>query len=208
MLLNNAIPLFLLLYLLDNSQDNSQDNSINILHTVLEYVENVEINRVYSIEKINIAKKITPLVPTKYARNINTSIQISESLIKLIEVGDIFKSNSNVEVKTLDLDPKERAQKILSTIQKEAKNSNIENVGMIFDVIINMDRYKKMFTTFTTLMNSNKPNNNSSASEKESASTNKVDKLLNLFVDKNSEEDKDKVKNMAKILNLINKVEL
>ena len=47
---------------------------------------------------------------------------------------------------------RERISKVISTIQSESSNSGISKTGTVIDMIINMDRYKKMFGILNSIM--------------------------------------------------------
>lgn len=195
--MNNAIPIFLLIYLFNNSQTSSNSG----LHTVKEYIKDIQIDKEYSLEKIRLAKKICPLLPSQHTEKVTKSIQLCEKIIRLVEVNDILKTDMSFQVKPLDLDPKERAQKIVATIQTEVDNTNIDNLGLVLDLVVNMDKYKKMFSTFSSLMSTDKSNTTVS-------SKNKVNSLMNALMENSSEEEKEKMKSMTKIFDLMNNIDL
>lgn len=182
--------MLILLYLLTNESDLKPQDS---LHTIKNYLTTVEINSNYTQEKINIAKKVGPLLPVEYGVPFNKSILITQKVIKIMELIDFLKTSEMPQLTELDLDPKVRLQKIVLTVQEEVNSSKIENLGLVLDLLINMDKYKKMFTTFNTLMNTKNP----------LSDTNSIMNILETFMGGSSEKDKEKIKEMSKMMDLL-----
>lgn len=182
------IPMLLfILLMLKNTEVQSVDNP---LHKIKSYINNMEIDYKYTRDKIKIAKKIRPYVPNDYASAYDKSLITTEKLIKIIEVSDYINTLEIVEIEPVDLPPMERLQRIVNIVQDEAKNSKVENLGMVLDLLVNMDNYKKMFNLFTNIIKDKKSLNDPST----------LVKLMDTFMEGKSEKDKEKIKDMSKML--------
>lgn len=186
----DAPVLLLLLYLSNNTDNTSAQNSISNINN---YLSNIKIDSQYTAEKIHIAKKIAPLLPREYSISFNKSILVAEKVAKTMDLIDFINSDTVIEINSLELDPKDRLQKIVSTIQDEIKSSKIENLGLVLDLIINMDKYKKVLSTFISLMK-----NKSLLSD-----GNSIMKIVDTLIENSSEKDKDKFKEMTKMLDIL-----
>jgi len=145
---NQMIPL-LLLYMLSRTKDENQ-----VLQGFNHYIEGMEIDLEYTEEKIHLLKKITPLIPREYNPTLTKSIMITETAIKLLELkGYLNQSNSRIQSNIVPIkDNRERFNRIITTIQEEMPKSKTQNMGMVMDLIVNMDEYKKMFELLNTFM--------------------------------------------------------
>lgn len=185
--------LLILLYLLTNESNTNTEAALNPLHNVNNYLSTIEINQVYTKEKIKIAKKIGPLLPQEYAPAFNRSLLITEKVAKVMETMDFIKTSEVAPMTALDLEPKARLQKIVATVQDEVKSSQIENLGIVLDLLLNMDKYKKMLGAYTSLKNNKNP----------LSDTNSIMSLLDVFMDGGSDKDKEKIKDMTKMMDLM-----
>ncbi len=70
---------------------------------------------------------------------------ITETAIKLLELkGYLNQSNSRIQSNIVPIkDNRERFNRIITTIQEEMPKSKTQNMGMVMDLIVNMDEYKK-----------------------------------------------------------------
>ena len=99
-------------------------------------------------------KKIGSYFPPEYITPINKSIIITEKILKGYETLDFIENSeinyieSSIPIK----DNKERFNYIINTIKNEVSNEEIKNMGMFLDIIVNMDKYKTMFTMLNSLM--------------------------------------------------------
>ncbi len=185
--MDTPMLLFILLMISKNTEVQNVDNP---LHKIRNYMNNVEIDYKYTKEKIKIAKKIRPYVPNNYTSVYDKSLIMTEKLTKIIEVSDYVNTLELAEIKPVDLPPMERLQHIVNIVQDEAKSSKVENLGMVLDLLVNMDNYKKMFGLFTNVMKDKNSLNDPST----------LVKLLDTFMDGKSEKDKEKIKDMSKML--------
>ncbi len=92
---------------------------------------------------------------------------------------------------------KERLSYIINTIQKEFPKENTQNIGTILDIIINMDKYKAIFSSLNTITSN--PDN--------LKDPNQILHLLEPLLEGVDEKEKDKIREMAKILGLMNNLE-
>lgn len=180
--------LLILIYLLNN---NIELNSINSLHTIKNYFNTLEVDSRYTKEKIQIAKKIVPLLPVEYLTTFNKSIFITERIIKILELVEFLQLSDVDNLTALDLEPKERIQKIVSTVQEEIQSSKLENLGIVLDLILNMEKYKKLLSTFSNI----KSKNNSDKGN--------IMNLVDILMEGSNEKDKEKVKEMSKMFDLL-----
>ena len=186
----NAPVLLLLLYLFNNTDNKSAQSSISNINN---YLSNIKIDSQYTEEKIHIAKKISPLLPREYSISFNKSILVAEKVTKTMDLIDFINSDTVPQINSLELDPKERLQKIVATIQDEIKSAKIENLGLVLDLIINMDKYKKILSAFISLMKNTKPLSDG----------NSIMKIVDTLIENSSEKDKDKFKEMTKMLDIL-----
>ena len=141
--------LLLLILLSTTNRDNS-----NKLVGINEYISNIEIDADYTKEKVQLARKIIPYMPVNYIKPINRSIHITESLVKIMELEDYMnRSTRSIQSTPIPIkDNKERLSKIVSIIQKEVPKAKVQNTGTFLELIINIDRYKKMFDLLNSFM--------------------------------------------------------
>lgn len=182
--------MLILVYLLTNKSNNTTQDT---LHTIKNYIKDIQIDPNYTEEKIRIAKKIGPLLPSEYGVTFNKSILMTERIVKVMETVDFVNNAEAPKILALDLQPKDRLQKIVATIQDEVQSSKIENFGLVLDLIINMDKYKKMFTTITSLM----------GNKKGLSDTNSIINLMDTFMGGSSDKDKEKVNEMSKMFEIL-----
>ena len=190
-------PILLFLFIL-LSKNNEIQNVDAPLHKIKNYVNNMEIDYKYTREKIKIANKLRPYVPNDYIKTYDKSLIVTEKLIKIVEVLDYINTLEIVEVEPMDLPPIEKLQHIVNIVQEEAKNSKVENLGMILDLLVNMDNYKKVFNILTATMKDKKSLND----------PNTLIKLTDTFMEGKSDKDKEKIKEMAKMLELFTMLDI
>lgn len=131
----------------------NKDNSKGLVD-INQYINNLQIDPRYTEEKIKLARKIAPLMPSEYIQPISRSIYITESLVKIMELND-YMSNKTPVMQTAHIpieDNRERLSRIVSVIQEEIPRSNMQNIGTVLELITNIDRYKKMFELMSVFM--------------------------------------------------------
>lgn len=147
-----SIEILLLLILITQSMRNAKNTP---LHSLNSYIENMEVDLNYTEQKINLIKKIAPLLPLEYMHPLNRSVMITESVVKLLELKDYMDESRYVIDQSQIIpikDNQERINRIISIIQEEVPKSNMGNMGMLMNVIVNMEQYKKMLMAFNTFM--------------------------------------------------------
>lgn len=150
--MDNRLLVFIFLLMIGKSHD----GELGSLNTLSSFINNMEFDSRYTSEKIKILKKVGIYFPEHYIPLINKSILFTERLIKVNELVDFMKTDEYQYIKEpIPVDNnKERLNKIVNTIQREVPSPEVNNLGTIMDLIINMDRYKKMFSMLTSVMNS------------------------------------------------------
>lgn len=145
---NNPLIFVLFIMILNNKKNES-------LNSLINYFTTMEIDSKYTIEKINIIKKVGPFFPEHYIPIINKSILFTDRFIKLNELIDFMNKEKDDYIKEpIELtNHKDRLNKIITTIQKESSKSDIGNFGKIMDLIVNMDKYKTMFNLLNSTIN-------------------------------------------------------
>lgn len=152
LVLDNNILIFLFLMIAGKNQG----NKLTGLNSLGNFINNIEINTKYTSEKIKMVKKIGAYFPENYIPLINKSILFTERIMKVNELVDFMKDDDYEYIKEpIAVDNnKDRLNKIVNVLQKEAHKSETKNVGMVMDFIINMDMYKKMFSVLSSIMGS------------------------------------------------------
>lgn len=173
----------------------NQNNELAGLDSLGNFLNSMEINPKYTIEKIKIVKNIGPYFPEHYIPLINKSILFTERIMKINELVDFMKSDEYQYIKEpISVDNnKDRLSKIMNTIQKEVPNPEIKNLGTVMDLIINMDKYKKMFSMLSSFMN-NQDNLKDPT------------QLINMFLPmmgNDSQNNSDKLKEMSKMMEIM-----
>lgn len=125
----------------------NRDNKTSGIHSINNFINTMELDEKYTVEKIKMAKKIGPYFPEDYIPLINKSISFTEKFIKISEVVDFMKNDDERYIlEHLPTDGnKDRINKIISTIQKESPKSGMNKTGTVMDLILNIDKYQKMF---------------------------------------------------------------
>ncbi|TJX13858.1 hypothetical protein E9840_07795 [Tissierella creatinini] len=184
-------PLLLLILLL--VQNENLDIFNQPLHSLNEYLNTIEINPEYTQTKLKIARKIYPLLPSEYAYPMRKSVSIVEKTMHVIETADYLKTFDTESITPLEIKPRERIQKITSLVQDEVRSSKVKNLGMVLDLIVNMDRYKKILSTYTQISR-----NKNILSDKESLLS-----LMETFMEGSSEKEKEGLKDINKMLDIM-----
>ena len=169
------------------------DKGKNILNTSTH--QTISLNIPYTEEKIRIMKKIGPYFSEDFLPIINKSIMATEKIIRLYEVMEFMQTpeidyiQDAIPVKN----NRERLSYIINTIQNEISREDIKNMGMAMEMILNIDKYKKMLITLSSIMS-------------DPESLNDPTKMLGLiepFMEGKDEKEKEKLKDMAKMLEVM-----
>ena len=186
---NKFLMMMILLFIGKN-----KDIEFSSLNTFGNFINTIELNPKYTVEKINVVKKIGPYFPEDYIPAINKSILFTEKIIKINELVNFMQNDEYkyVEEPIPVASNKERLSKIIGTIQKEAPKSDVNNVGTIMDLIINMDKYKTMFTILNSVM----------SNQEGLKDPNSLMNLIGPLMSSDNKMDNDKMKEMAKMMEI------
>lgn len=148
--MDNKILIFLFLLIIGKNKE----SDVAALNSLGNFVNSMDIDPKYTAEKIKLAKKVGAYFPEQYIPLINKSILFTERLIKINELADFMKNDEYVYIKEpISVDNnKERISKMVNVIQKETPNTEVKNLGMMMDLIVNMDKYKQMFGMMSSVM--------------------------------------------------------
>ena len=196
--MDNGLVLFLLLFLLNQKNESKKlniptDKGKNILNTSTH--QTISLNIPYTEEKIRIMKKIGPYFSEDFLPIINKSIMATEKIIRLYEVMEFIQTPEIDYIQNIIpvKNNRERLSYIINTIQNEISREDIKNMGMAMEMILNIDKYKKMLTTLSSIMS-------------DPESLNDPTKMLGLiepFMEGKDEKEKEKLKDMAKMLEVM-----
>ncbi len=189
--MDNRLLLFILLFIVGKNQG----NEFTSLQSLGNFINNIEINPKYTLEKIKIVKKIGAYFPEQYIPLINKSILFTERIIKINELVDFMKNDEYEYIKEpISVDNnKDRLNKIINTIQKEVPKQEVNNLGTIIDLIINMDKYKKMLAMLSSVMNNQDTLNDPT-------------QLINMFTSilgNDNQKNNDNLKEIGKMMELM-----
>ncbi len=196
----NKIMLIFLLFILNNKAKeknlNTEEELIKVEKSLIETERNkFTLNIPNTKNKIKIMKKIGSYFPPEYISPINKSIIITEKILKGYETLDFIENSqiNYIESSIPMKDNKERFNYIINTIKNEVSKEEIKDMGMLLDIIINMDKYKAMFTMLNSFMSDSDSLND----------PNKIFQIMEPLVEGKSEEEKKKMKEMMKMLEIM-----
>ncbi|OLS02530.1 hypothetical protein [Tissierella creatinophila] len=190
----NEKTLLVLLLLLNKNKNSKLQTSTEF---VKDYVKSLEVNPTYTLEKIHIAENISPYIPEEFSPSFEKAIMISKGIVKVEELKEFANMQNIKSNKTIHFDNNtERLRKIVSVVQDETSKDNIKNMGIIMDLVLNIDKYKKMYSVLNNFM-------------KNVDSTNGIEDILKivspLLGDNSSDNKQDKsVEKMLDIVKLLN----
>lgn len=189
--MNTELILILGLTLFNTNGSESKE-----LHIVKNYISSMEIDPLYTQKKINIAQKITPLLPSKYIKTVDQSILYALSIVKVLEIKNIFKNTKDTEnTSVLIKDDRDRLNKIMSILKEETLKTDFTNMGAIINILANFDKYKNLLNVFIKL-------NNDKTEIKDSKDLMEIAQTL--LGDKTDDKDAKEMKKMLQIINLLN----
>lgn len=163
---------------------------------IAEYINGMKIEPQYTKDKIRLAKRITPLLPLGYIAPVNQSINITENLMKIMELKDYLNRDiDSIELASIPVeDNKERINKIVTIIKEEVPKSKESNLGSLLETIIKIDKYVKMFELMNNLMNN----------QNLSKDTDKLIKMIEPMVKNKEATDKEGNIDIEKIISIMN----
>lgn len=195
--MDNGLLLFIVFTLYKNKgfKKNEKSNTVNSVNPMISFLSTMQIKASYTNEKIKVLKKIGPYFPNEYIELLNRSIFYTERIVKFNELIEFMKDDDHRYVTTtVNVDNnRDLVSKIIDTIQKEMPEKHDDNLGIFMDLIINKDKYKKMFNLLTSVT-------------KDPDCINDPAKLIEVLgpLLGEKENSKDKVKEMNKIVEIMN----
>lgn len=189
--MDNRLLIFIFLLIIGKNQG----NELIGLNSLNNFINTMEIDPKYTIEKIKMVKKVGAYFPEHYIPLINKSILLTERIIKISELVDFMKNDEYQYIKEpIFVDNnRDRLSKIMNTIQKEVPTPEVTNLGTIMDLIINMDKYKKMFSMLSSFI-SNQDNLKDPT------------QLISMFapmLGNDNQKNNDKLKEMSKMMDIM-----
>lgn len=183
--------ILLIVYLLQSSSSSDNDQ----VHIIKDYFKSMEIKPDYTKEKLKLVKNLLPLVPEEYGNPVQKSVLLSEKIIRILEITEVM----NQPTDKLEYTPipvannQERINKIISIVQKDFSKPKVKNLGIIMEIITNMDKYKKMFSVVSSLTSSTENNKDSK----------NMFKLMETFMGEGDQKSMDSFKDIAKMMELM-----
>lgn len=119
---------------------------------------------------------------------------LAEKIVRILDLVEFLNTpEENYSIEPVHVsDNKERISKIMATIQQEAPKSRVNNYGMVMDLLVNMDKYKIMLETFSSLMSNPDMLKDSKG----------IMKIMETFM-QNSSIDNAKLKEMSQMMQII-----
>lgn len=155
----------------------------------------IDLNLPYTMEKINIMKKIGPYFPKEFIPSINKALMFTEKFIKLYETMEFMKfSEANYIQNTVSVENnQQRLSYIAETIKKESSKEKIDQMGGAIGMVLTMDRFNKLFQILESIMtNPDKLNDPSN-----------IVKLMEPFMEGKDEKEKKQLMDMTKMIEII-----
>lgn len=108
----------------------------------------------YTIEKIQIMKKIGPYFPEEILPSVNKALMITEKLIKFYEAMEFIQiSGVNYIQNTIPVENnQERLSYIANTIKREFSKEEINRMGAAIETILTMDKFNKLFQILNSIL--------------------------------------------------------
>ncbi len=189
-MMNNELVLIILLMVLNKNRDKK---SLELPDSRNIFDKNIDLP--YTMEKIKIMKKIGPYFPEDFHPMLNKSIIIAEKIVKTYEVIEFMQEQETNYIQEVIpvKNNRERLSYISNIIQKELHKGNIKDIGVAMETILNIERYKKIFTALIPIMSDPDTIN----------SPDKIFDLMEVFMDGKTEKEKAKMKEMVKMLEVM-----
>jgi hypothetical protein len=197
--MDNRLLLILLFFIINRKKD----TNLLEIEEEFEIIEEGKVipknNNILNIprtkDKIKIMKKIGPYFPEEYIEPINKAISITEQIVVLHTAMEFLgePKTNYIQASMPVTDNRERISHIMNTIKNEVSKEEIKDMGLVLDIIFNMDKYKSLFSILNTFMSD--PN-----------SLNEPEKFLKLaenFLEGKSDEEKKKMREMMKMLEVL-----
>ena len=181
--MNDDFLIIMLVIIMGKNKDNKKPG-----------INTMELDNQYTMSKIKMLKEIGPYFPENYLPLINKSISFTNKFIKINEAMDfIHKDDGSYILEHIPVDNKERMNKIVTRIQKEPLNFKKGQMGQILDLVVNMEKYEKMFAVLNKLMSNPDSLNDPSG----------LINLIGPLMGSGMEDNNSKIKEMSKIMDLM-----
>lgn len=145
-------------------------------------------------EKMKVLRKVGPYFPKDIAQILNKALLTTEKIVRLYSVMDFIKTNNSFQtISSVDVSDKERVNYILSTIKTDIPNEEIKSIVPLIDIVVNLDTYKNLLSTLFSVLG----NTQSSNGPKD------ISKIIESFMDGKNDKDKEKMKDMMKMVELL-----
>ena len=157
--------------------------------------KNISFSASHTKEKIRITKKIGPYFPEEVLPALNKSLIITEKIVKLQETIDFMKLPEDNYIKEAIVvdNPKQRLSYIMNTIRKEVPKQEVQDMGIIMEVILNVDRYKKILNILNSILSNPDILNDPK----------QMVILIEPFMEGKTKEEKEKLKDMINMLEIM-----
>jgi hypothetical protein len=184
----NSLVLLLLLFMIRENKNKSLLPPMN-----KELTLDIDIKQ--TREKVKLLKKIGPYFPEAYLNSLNRAIGITEKVVKFYEVYEHMRiSEFNYVEKTIPVEnSKERIKYIANAIEKEFSKDQIKAMGKTVDMILKIDKLNRMMNMMSLIME-----NPVDLNDKEG-----LLRIMDQFSQGKSEEEKKRIKDMMKMLDII-----
>lgn len=184
----NSLVLLLLLFMIRENKNKSLLPPMN-----KELTLDIDIKQ--TREKVKLLKKIGPYFPEAYLNSLNRAIGITEKVVKFYEVYEHMRiSEFNYVEKIIPVEnSKERIKYIANAIEKEFSKDQIKAMGKTVDMILKIDKLNRMINMMSLIME-----NPVDLNDKEG-----LLRIMDQFSQGKSEEEKKRIKDMMKMLDII-----
>jgi len=184
----NSLVLLLLLFMIRENKNKSLLPPMN-----KELTLDIDIKQ--TREKVKLLKKIGPYFPEAYLNSLNRAIGITEKVVKFYEVYEHMRiSEFNYVEKTIPVEnSKERIKYIANAIEKEFSKDQIKAMGKTVDMILKIDKLNRMMNMMSLIVE-----NPVDLNDKEG-----LLRIMDQFSQGKSEEEKKRIKDMMKMLDII-----
>lgn len=182
----------IILFLILISQGNISYD-MEALHRIKSYAKDLVVDNDYTKEKIKTFRNILPYLPEDYIETGGKSIIATEKILRVLETVEYVQIENEMPIEALDLEPMERAYKIVSALQEHIDNSNIDKLRTFLDILVNKDQYMKLANIALEFINNKDVLNN----------PNNIAKLIKPLIGETESENS----NLGKMIDILDQIE-
>lgn len=155
----------------------------------------MDLNIPYTMEKIQIMKKIGPYFPKEILPSVNKALMITEKLIKFYEAMKFIQISEMSYIQdTIPVENnQERLSYIANTIKREFSKEEIEGMGTAVEIILSMDKFNKLLQILNSIL-TNPDHINDPTS---------IINLVEPLMEGKGEKEKKQLKDMTKMLEIM-----